>query len=416
MTQLPLRIRWHSGMLVTPTSQRHLSERIDGLVQTLPGRYQPFFWGVTGDVEYDMDALGDGILTVRGLDAVMRNGCHVAVDARADLKMPLSLTDGQSMVVYVALDEDAEDSSRFVPCGSDAAEIVLGEDGVGIPLSKPRLVLHADRTPQSAQPDTSFPLCEVRREGIRYHLTDFLPPTLQITSGSALGRRCRPISETLRAEAGTVKDAVRLSAIISALPAFEVMLAGNPHSFALYVELSRVAGAVAVLRNDEMPPVFPAYDHDAALVGFERVVGYILKETGEKASGSFTRFTFERDASWFRLRPDPGWTDALAPDSGIELVLTVEGDDAQAHRWGENCVIASRSVADTLLRRRLLGCARRRVTPGGSLPSRPNVHHFRITPDADALKPGEDLLAIGNLGGPEPSAVHLYVNATAGTR
>jgi type VI secretion system protein ImpJ len=416
MTQLPLSIRWHNEMLVTPASQRHLSKRIDALVQTLPGRYQPFFWGVSGDVEYDMDALKDGMLTVRRLDAVMRNGRHVVVDGQAGFKLPLSLADGHSVVVHVALDEDTEETSRYVPCGSDGVETVMGEDGLAIPLSKPRLALSVDRPPQSACPDTSFPLCEVRREGATYRLTGFQPPALQVLTGSALGRQCGPIPQKLRAEASTVKDPVRLSAIVSTLPAFEVMLAGHVHPFALYVELCRVAGAVAVLRNDPVLPAFPAYDHDAAHLAFDRVVGYILNETGEKASGSFERFTFDRDGSWFRLRPDPGWTHALAPDSGLELVLTIECDDAKAQWWGENCVIATSSMAETLLGRRLLGCARRRVTPGAALPSGPNLHHFRITPDADALKPDEDLLVIGNLGGPEPSALYLYVNITSGTR
>jgi type VI secretion system protein ImpJ len=416
MTQLPLSIRWHSGMLVTPASQRHLSKRVDALVQGLPGRYQPFFWGVSGDVEYDMDALKDGTLTVRRLEAVMRNGRHVVVDGQTGFKLPLSLADGHSVVVHVALDEDAEEASRHVLCGSEGGETILGEDGLVIPLSKPRLVLYADRPPQSARPDTSFPLCEVRRESATYRLTDFLPPTLQVASDSALGRLCGRIPQTLRAEAGTVKDPLRLSGIVSALPPFEAMLAGDVHPFALYVELCRVAGAVAVLRSNPVPPPFPAYDHDAAHLAFDRVVGYILNETGEKPSGSFERFTFDRDGSCFRLGPDPGWTHALAPDSGLEVVLTIECDDAKAQWWGENCVIATSSVAEALLARRLLGCARRRITPGAALPSGPNLHHFRITPDADALKPGEDLLVIGNLGGPEPSALYLYVNVTTGTR
>lgn len=416
MKPLPSSIRWHSGMLVTPTSHRHLSQRVEGLIQTLPGRYQPFFWGVSRDVEYDLGALKDGVLAVRSIDAVMRNGYHVAIDDRANLHLPLTGNEGDSVVVRLALDEDAEDARRFDRCGGDAAEIVYGEDGVEIPFSKPCLILYADRSPQSARPDTSFPLCELRREGAAWRLTEFVPPTLQVAPASALGRRCAPISPMLRTEASAVKDRVRLSAIISTLPAFEVLFAGSPHPFALYVELCRVAGAVAVLRSEVMPQVFPAYDHDAAHVAFEKVVGYILKETGEKVSGSFKRFTFDRDGSWFRLRPDSGWTDALAPDSGFELVLTIECDDAQAQRWGDNCIIATSSVADMLLARRLLGCARRRVTPGAALPSGANVHYFRITPNADALKPGEDLLAIGNLGGPEPSAVHMYVNATAGTR
>lgn len=418
MSQTPPGIRWHDAMLVTPTSQRHLSQRIDGLVQALPGRYQPFFWGVIGDVEFDPDALAEGIVLVRRLEAVMRNGRHVAVDEPSGLRLDLALTEGQSAIVHIALDDDVESANRYVPCGRDTPEIVLGEDGVEIPLSRPRLVLDADPSPPSAGPraETRFPLCEVRRDRTACSLTAFVPPTLRVTAGSALDVRCRPIAQMLRAELARATDSARSSALVASLPAFELVLAGHPHPFALYVELARLAGAVAVLRNHAVPPPFPPYDHDAAHIGFDKITGYLLQEVVEKPSGPFTRFPFERESRCFSLRPDPGWTHALAPDAGLDLVLTIECDDAQAQRWGENCVIASRSVADTLLRRRLVGCARRRVTASGSLPSGPHLHHFRLTPNGDALRDGEDLLAVGNLGGPEPSAVTLFVTATTGTR
>jgi predicted component of type VI protein secretion system len=400
-------------MLVTPASQQQFAERTDALVHALPGRYQPYFWGVSRDVEYDAAALQEGILRVRMLDAVMRNGCHVAIDEDARLELPLSLNGGQSTVVRVALDEEAEHSRRFVPC-SDGAPIVLGEDGIEIPLAKPRLVLYDGRSSQPARAGTSFPLCEVRRESGAYRLTGFLPPALRVAPSSALGKRCGPIPRALRAEASAVRDRGRLNAVAVALPAFEVVLAGDPHPFTLYVELCRLAGAAAALRDDAIP-AFPQYDHDAAHTAFDSVLRYVLKEAGE--SGAFRRFTFERDGSGFRLGPDPGWTEAISPDSGLELVMTIESEDPQAERWGENCLIATSSMAGTLLGRRLLGWARRRVMPGPALPSGANLHHFRITPNAGATKPDEELVVFGHFGGIEPSALYLYVHETpAGAR
>jgi hypothetical protein len=90
--------------------------------------------------------------------------------------------------------------------------------------------------------------------------------------------------------------------------------------------------------------------------------------------------------------------------------MTIESEDPQAQRWGENCLIATSGVAATLLGRRLLGCARRRITPGAALPAGPNLHHFRITPNPVAARPGEDLVVFGHFGGVEPSALYLYVS------
>jgi predicted component of type VI protein secretion system len=416
MGPTPDPIRWHNGMLVTPTSQQQLALRFENLIQALPGRYHPFFWGVSR-VEYAVDDLKGGVLTVRALDAVMRNGLHVTIDDRAPVRLALEPGGGKKLVYLTMRRDDTDESRRFVPCGRDAADVPVGEDGVDIPFLRTRLELSADRATPPTSPDSGFPLCEVRCEGKSFYMTNFMPPTLQVDHDSPLGKQCAAIPGSLRTESSAVADRAQLNPLIGALPAFEVILAARPHPLALYIELCRLAGAVAVLRNNSVPPQFPPYVHDAARTAFDKVVRFVKGSEDDAAGEAVRRCAFEREGIWFRLPSDAGWTDALAPGSHLQMILAMETDagDASAQRWADNCVIGTVGAVKKLLSRRVPGLPRRSVSPGTALPSRRGLHFFRLTPDEEAAKPGEDLMvladlpAVKDLPAVQPSALHLYV-------
>ena len=296
-----------------------MSLRVESLVQDLPGRYQPFFWGVRS-CDYVLTA---GAITVRALDGVMPNGFHVAID---DERAPLHLEVGRSpaslrpnpVLVHVAmpLGEPAIGSRRFVACEGEAANAVVGEDGVEIPRVRTNLVLLAGETPSTSR-YTSFPLLQVRWEGGSCVVTDFLPPTLRVAPESRLGRQCASLSDRLRREAAAVADRLtdalqapfaadvraQLNPVIGALPAFEVLAGAEPHAAILYLELCRLAGAVAVLRNRLIPPQFPPYLHNDARPGFDYVIRFVLGASDQTLSATIRRFTFEREGAWFRSRP-----------------------------------------------------------------------------------------------------------------
>jgi type VI secretion system protein ImpJ len=429
MSPTPDRIRWHEEMLVTRQHLQLLSSRLESLIQSLPGRYHPFFWGVSR-CEYVLTA---GVLTVRALDAVMRNGFHVAIDderawLRLDLRPHAAGLRQQAMLVHLAmpLDDGTErnGSRRFVACEREAADVIRGDDGVEIPRLRTELVLVLGEAPAESR-YTSFPLLEVRCQAASYIVTDFMPPTLQVTPASSLGQRCAAIPPRIRREISVVTDRgtdtldvpfsvdvrAQLNPIVGALPAFEVLIAAAPHPFALYTELCRLAGAVAVLRNHVVPPQFPPYRHDDARTGFDRIVHFVLGLGADPASDGARRFTFERKGAWFRLPPEPGWTDALAVGSRSQMILAVQTNigESQALKWAANCLITTRSAVQSMLSRRVLGLSRSLVAPGTMLPAQRDLHLFRLAPDPDAAKAGEALLVFADLPDVKPSALYLYI-------
>ena len=84
MTQvIPDLIQWHEGLLLSPQHFQQLSLRLESLIQAVPGRYFPYFWGVR-EYEYDSSEFTAGVINVRVLDAVMPDGFHVVFSPERD--------------------------------------------------------------------------------------------------------------------------------------------------------------------------------------------------------------------------------------------------------------------------------------------------------------------------------------------
>ena len=408
-------------MLLSPRHLQQLSLRFEELIQALPGRYHPYHWGISS-FEYLIEG---PVLIVRALDAVMPNGFHVAADdgrLRLDLR---TLTPGTPHRIHLARSLSAADEARrFISCDRElSGNEILGDDGVEIPRIRLRLSLMAGARPPETQ-YASFPVLDVRPEGDRYQPTAFMPPTLRVAPGSLLGARCVRIADRLRREVATLTGATdapkgpvsaearsQLAPLASALPAFEALLPSEPHPFGLYVELCRLAGAVAMFRNRAIPPPFPAYVHDDAWTAFDAVTRFILGPTDAGASRDARQYAFEPHRTFFRLAPDPGWTDALAAGSGLHWVLAVQSEAGsdQARKWGEQAVIGSRDVVASLMSRRILGVARRYADQANGLASARGTSLFLLTPDATLVRPGEDLLVVGGTADARPTSVTLHV-------
>jgi type VI secretion system protein ImpJ len=426
MRPVPDPVRWYDDMLVTSRHVGQLSLRLESLVQALPGRLTPFFWGIAR-LDHVVD---EGVLEVRSLEAVMPNGACVSLvegqeELRLDLRAFASSSGMQRFFVHLATpvdEQDLDEPRRFVP-GPRTGE-VMRDDGLQVERRTRRLSLLAGEPPSHAR-YSSVPLLEITVEHGAPTLTDFIPPLLRVAAPWALAHQCATIAERLRGEIAVVAHGAagdsqmpfpaevraQINPAVAAVPAFEVVLASAPHPFPLYLELCRLGGAVAALRNRVVPPSFPPYDHQDARACFAPVVRFLLGTGDLSAPAAAVPFAFDREGPWFRLPPDPLWNEALAPGSRLHMVLALQADmpEAQARQWGGNCVIATRGAIRPLLARRVLGLPRRPIAPYGALPSGPDRYLYRIEPDSQIARPGEDLLVLADLPGIRPAALTLYV-------
>ena len=411
------------GTLLSPGHVQRLSSRLEEMIHALPGRYQPFSWGVLG-CDYVFEA---GILAIRQVDAVMPNGVHVTRNdgrLRLDLRR---LPAGEHLVYLTMTERPPVEAGRFMSSDPDiTGDETLGDNGIELPRVRARLSLVTE--PPASQ-DTSFPLLKVRvrrpnghdrREDDWSDAGGFVPPTLRVLPDSPLGKRCESIAVRLRREAealnrranassptfASIEARAQLGPLVSALAGFEALLLGQPHPFALYVELCRLAGAVAVLRNHATPPSLP-YDHNDAWVAFDTVAHPSRRPRPARCS----RSPSSRSGSSSACRQTRGGPSPQPPGrkrSGFWPCSLVQ-PRILARLWGENCVIGSRDRMTSLESRRVLGLSRTFVKQVDGIPSERPIVLFSVTPDANTVTPGEDLLVLGGTPEVTPTALYLYV-------
>jgi type VI secretion system protein ImpJ len=435
MTQaIPDLIQWHEGLLLSPQHFQQLSLRLESLIQAVPGRYFPYFWGVRA-FEYDASEFTAGVLNVRVLDAVMPDGFHVIFaperdELQVDLRPFAGQMRGKPLLVHLAMPAGEGHApvamNRFSSYeGDPVPDENTGDGAMSIPRLRPRLSL----IPSAEKPSTrytSFPLIEVRCEGETFLPTDYVPPTLGISASSPIGKRCHEVSEQLRSKAAQLAERAMLTpqsrfaveirsqlrALVTALPAFEAILrTDSAHPFMLYLELCRVAGSVAILGHSLLPPLFPQYQHNDLHRNIEQVVRYILQSVKEGVPDVLRRYSFEQEEEGFTLAADPAWSDAFAAQSGARLVLAVksEAGEAKAVEWGENAVIGGRDAIGSLLSRRVLGLRRQAASRVGDFVAPLGLFLFELTADAEDMRPGDDLLVLGSIAGVRPEALYLSV-------
>lgn len=432
---VPDPIQWHEGLLLTPQHFQQQALRVDTLLQDLPGRYWPFYWGLRASTfEFDTTDFTIGILNVRRLEAVMPDGYFVVASAQDQLQLDLrpfaAALRQRPMLVYLAMPLRGDTpvaNQRFVSYEGEACvDENTGDGAVVIPRLRPRLSLIATGEPPPSR-YTSFPLIEVACEGQTFLATEFVPPTLAVPGGSPLGRVCAGVSEHLRRKAAKLAESAivapqgafasesrsQLRALVGALPPLEALLHTDAaHPFTLYLELCRLAGEVSLLGDSLVPPVFAAYNHNDARRSFDEVSRFIHRSVNEGLPDTVKRFAFKDDDDMFALEADAAWSNAFAFDSRAKLVLGLrfEGREADAIEWGENCVIGSRSLIPSLLSRRVLGVPRAYAERVGELLPPRGVYLFELTPSPGEVLTVEDLVVFGGgASSARPEAIFLYV-------
>jgi predicted component of type VI protein secretion system len=411
-------VKLDQTMLLSPGDVQRLSLRLEEAIQAIAGRHHSFPWGVS-KLDY---SFGAGVLVVHKLDVVIPTGLHIARDDDR-LRLDLRRLGAGDHTVYLTVTLLAPDeANRFMSFGpAMTADEVLGDDGLELPRARMRLALV---TSPPASHDTGIALLKIRNAGKGQddwsEVAAFVPPLLKVQPDSTLGMRCRSIAEHVRREAdayrtraaaaqptlATVEARALLGPLVTALAGFEALLTGQPHPFPIYVELCRLAAAVAVLRRAALPAV-PVYDHD----DLWRVFDTLARSFAPAAPAKVQKFTFEADGPFFRLPFDAAWAGATVPGSPALPVLAVESDagEDRARRWGENCVIASQSRMPVLESRRQLGPARTSLRQVAGIPGDRRTVLFAITPDANTQPGNEDLLVLDGAPDVKPTALHLYV-------
>lgn len=436
---LPPAIQWHEGMLLAPQHFQQLVLRGDRLWQYHLGLGLPYHYGVSR-LRYESTQLFSGTLRITELEAVLPDNLVVGFrsgtdsDLQLDLRSQMEAAKHSPVMVYLVVPAERVGSAKgdgdlgryqSIP-GDEVEDETVSGRAMRIPRLKPRLRLQAGLEAPSPR-FTALPLLAVTYKNGAFVPADHIPPLLRVEVDSVLGEQCAQVSSLIRAKATylleiisspaiTTKPAVieetrrLLSQLIINLPPFEALLAtGTTHPYALYVALTAVAGAVAAVGSQPMPPVFPAYDHLNLRRSFAEVIRFITQSLAEGISEAFTAIPFKNEPSQFSLNFEREWMRRV-------LILAFKGapgaSDQQITEWVQSSLVGTASRFRVLRERRLLGATRQPIDRYEGLVATRGMLLFQLQVNPEFIVPNEPLL-IGNSmekpPGTRPAEAFLYI-------
>ena len=296
-------------------AQRRYHE--DQTVRTLDLLF-PFAYGLSA-VAVDSDALRNGTFSLVLLRGVMPDGTSVHTPGGDVLPAPMALAPRfsptrDSHVIHIAVPRARSNEANVYEAGDTAADALGDRPTMRYQAVEERLVDEATGTDpltvrfaarnlyflldEEVTDDVmTLPIARVRRDGRGQFLLDagFIPPTLQIGSserlidllrrtvalldvkGSAMGATLQqaPMGAVGGAAAYAGNElATRwlLHAVRSAdAPLRHLLLMRSSHPEQLYLELSRLAGALATFAVGASPRTLPLYDHDDPTACFDEL-------------------------------------------------------------------------------------------------------------------------------------------------
>ena len=437
-SDIPEAIQWHEGMLLAPQHFQQLAWRQEALLHYATLAASPFYWGVR-HVRIDPVLLVNGLLRVIELEAIMPDGLLVthtpqAPDAlEVDLAPYAEAIRQQALPVHLAvpartrgLPSAQGDVARYVSVeGAAMVDENTGEGDIRIPRLRPRLSLLLTATPPARY--VHLPLACVCYQDEVFALTDFLPPTWSVPLHSPLGDMCTRIARRLREKAVTLAEKVRAPSatlgtpmlleaqntvhhLVAALPPLEaIVYSGVAHPYVVYLALCTVAGQVAALGNNLLPPVFEPYNHHDLRASFAPLEAFIMRMLDEGIPEVYAAFPFVWTDGLFRLPFDGSWMER-------RLVLAVRAQVGMSEldviAWMEECLIGASTVIPSLVDRRIRGAERQVLQRDDDLIPARGVVLFTLTVDAAFIVAHETLDIVNTSerwGTLRPAEIVLYV-------
>ena len=439
---VPEAIQWHEGMMLAPQHFQQLALRQEGLLAYGLRSAAPFHWGLHR-LRYDPAALGEDILRITEIEAVMPDGLTVLAGAGDIADLPLAdaaqSSNGGSVMVYLTVPvrrtgsaADPETLQRFVSVnGPLIVDESTGSSELSIPRLRPRLGLTAVAAGERRPDDrfVSLPLVELSRNTGPLAPTDYHPPLLTLTRDWPIGQRCHELIRAVREKArflaqrtavgdGDTDRLTRLDlqSLLSGLPVFEAVVGADMcHPFTVYLALAGLTGPMASMATGALPPALQPYDHDDIKPSFDLLLAFAGRTLDQVRQDHIEhRFEFDGRRFWISLPPE-----FLTSRLTVGLRLPAGRREPDIVAWMEQALIGSESRLRTLTANRVLGAPRRRIDRDdemGLLPPR-DVVLFHVEADERAIRAGEPLFiwrSQDTLNAPRPSDVFLYVAAHGG--
>lgn len=422
-------VHWFEGMFLKPhhfqAAERWARERIREAEDWL----QPHDWGLRS-VQIDEDALANRTLRVSSCQARFKDGTTVSVPEEAALdpvELGPALARRERLTAYLAVPawhparpnaqrEATEDAPRFLVGPLEQPDENTGGDEEEIEFRNIQARILLDD--QLAPGFETLPLARIERSGgdqapPRIERA-YVPPILGLDAWRPLQEDVQALSRQVEAwvdqEAaqltgrkvafdsqvlGDAERILRLSTLNAASAAWRSFLfTRGLHPMAMYTELCRLMGQLAIFGETRKPIRAPGYDHDDIGPAFAIVMAEVRRLLGALGRVPFLKRYFKLEGPRFQVALDPDWT--LESSKLYIGVETTEIMDAECDAMirSTDFKLGSGDQVESIFKSGAAGLAMKPLTrvppelPGG-------VVYFEIVRNPEAWK---DVVRAGTLG------------------
>ncbi len=304
------RVVWSEGMYLGPHHFQAQSRYFEDSIQFATASLWFASFGLVG-VELDAEALRNGTVSLVHARGILPDGLPFNMPESDVLPEPRAIADlfpptRDAIVVMLAIRPRQPNgyncslSEDGAPARYQAESRVLSDENSGaderpVRLGRKNLRILIDTEP--SQEFLTLPIARVVRDGSGHYAYDprFVPPLLEISASKSLMLMVQRLIEILDEKAATISRGSSrgaqigtefstreianfwlLHAINSALPPFRhQLIAKHGHPEELFVEMSRLAGALCTFALDSHPRTLPLYDHLRLSECFEELERHI---------------------------------------------------------------------------------------------------------------------------------------------
>ena len=293
LMKLLSRVVWSEGMHLGPHHFQVQSRYFEDSIQFATSSLWFASYGLAG-LELDADALYNGAVSLLHARGILPDGLPFNMPECDDLPPPRAIADlipptRDGVIVLLGIPPLRPNGRNcaLTPGNGDARyasqarvlhDEISGADERSVQLGRKNLRLLLDTEP--AGDLVTIPLARVVRDGAGHFAYDpgFVPPVVQIAASTRLLQLLQQMVEILNEKGSALgRDAGSsrsdfstreiasfwlLHAVNSALaPLRHLLIAKRGHPEELFVELSRLAGALCTFSLDSQPRDLPVYDH-----------------------------------------------------------------------------------------------------------------------------------------------------------
>lgn len=411
------RVVWSDGMYLGPHHFQVQSRYFEDSIQFATSSLWFASHGLAG-VALDPEALYNGTVSLLHARGLFPDGLAFSMPESDALPPPRVITDlfpptADGLTILLAIPHRRPNGSNCALLDGDTAardvryvaesqvthDENTGSDERSVRLGRKNFRLLAESEPAAGL--MTLPVGRVLRDRAGHFVWDdkFVPPVLQIGASPRLLELLQRLIEILDAKSASISGGTGgaagrgtdfstreianfwlLHAVNSALaPLRHLLAARQRHPEELYVELSRLAGALCTFALDSRPGDLPAYDHQNPADCFEKLDRHIRAHLETivptncisiplTAAGDYFH---DGDVTDSRALGPARWVLALRADSGEAEIMT---------RAPQLVKVCSQPFVRELVKRAMPGLVLTHLpVPPAAIPARVETQYFGIS-------------------------------------